>query len=79
MRHIWALPRQQFQVVKNAATVRQVKGKCLFYRKRNVKPGEELMANLSENGLKENFSPFPDLRIGYFGPLLVNQCRSEIN
>ena len=77
MSHIWALLRQQVQVVKDAATVRQVKGKCLLYPKRNVKPGEELMANLSENGLKENFSLFSDLRIDYFGPFLVNHGKAR--
>ena len=76
MGHTWALLRQQFWVIKGAATVRQVIGKCVLCRKHNAKAGEQLMANLPEGRLKVNSPPFAHVGIDYFGPFLVKQ-RSE--
>ena len=77
MGHTWALLRQQFWVIKGAATLRQVIGKYVLCRKRNAKAGEQLMANLSEGRLKVNSPPFAHVGIDDFGPFLVKQGRSE--
>ena len=77
MGHTWALLRQHFWVIKGAATVRQVIGKCVLCRKHNAKAGEQLMANLPEGRLKVNSPPFAHVGIDYFGLFLLKQGRSE--
>jgi len=44
----WTSLRQQYWVIRGAATVRKVLGKCLFCRKRNASVGKQLMADLPE-------------------------------
>ncbi|XP_078495514.1 uncharacterized protein LOC144750757 [Ciona intestinalis] len=78
MGHTWASLRQRYWIVKGGAAVRHVLGKCLPCRRRNSKPGEQMMAELPESRMQINEAAFSHVGIDYFGPLMVKQGRSQV-
>ena len=78
MASTWTSLRQRFWIVKGAATVRRILGKCLFCRKRNASPGKQIMANLLEGRLSVNNPVFYITGVDYFGPFEIKQGRSYV-
>ena len=58
MSSTWTALRQSFWILKGAATVRNVLGKCLFCRRRNARPGVQMMTDLPKERLTPNKPPF---------------------
>ena len=78
MASTWTSLRQRFWIVKGAATVRKILGKCLFCRKRNASPGKQIMADLPEGRLSVNNPVFYVTGVDYFGPFEIKQGRSYV-
>ena len=69
---------QQFWVVKPTSVVKRVLANCMYCRRRNAKPGEQIMAELPPARLQMNSHPFAYTGVDYFGPLMIRQKRSNI-
>ena len=78
MASTWTSLRQKFCIVKGAATVRKILGKCLFCRKRNASPGKQIMADLPEGRLSVNNPVFNVTGVDYFGSFEIKQGRSYV-
>ena len=69
---------QQFWVVKPTSVVKRVLANCMYCRRRNAKPGEQIMAELPPARLQMNSHPFAYTGVDYFGPLMIRQKRSNV-
>ena len=69
---------QQFWVVKPTSIVKRVLAHCMYCRRRNAKPGEQIMEELLPARLKMNSHPFAYTGINYFGQLMIRQKRSNV-
>jgi len=78
MSSTWTDLRQSYWILKGTATVRNVLGKCLFCRRRNARPGVQMMADLPKERLTPNKPPFYFTGVDYFGSFLVRQGRSDV-
>ena len=78
MASTWTSLRQRFWIIKGAATVRKILGKCLFCRKRNASPGKQIMADLPEGRLSVNNPVFYVTGVDYFGPFEIKQGGSYV-
>ena len=65
-------------IVKVNSLARSVLSKCVKCREIRGQALTEKMANLLEERLIANHSPFTFLGVDLFGPLLVKQGRSEL-
>ena len=64
----WMSLRQKHWVIKGAAAVRKMVGKCLFCRKRIASVRKQLMADLPKGRLGSNNPPFYITGVDYFSP-----------
>ena len=69
---------QRFWIVKGNTDVRRVLRDCVLCRRRDVKPGEQIMADLPVERLKMRAHPFAYSGVDYFGPMLIRQGRSSV-
>jgi len=51
---------------------------CLLCRGRNVKPGEQIMADCQQNACRCHANPFAYTGVDYFGSMLIWQGRSTV-
>jgi len=72
----WTSLRQSFWIVKGAATVRKVLGKCIIYQRWNSHPGSQIMSDLPVEPLTPDKPPFQYTRVNFYGPFAVYQCPS---
>ena len=78
MANTWIQLRQTYWIVKGAATVRKVLGKCVFCRRRNAKLSSQVMSDLPAERLTPNKPPFYCTGVDFFGPFTVRQARSYV-
>ena len=78
MASTWTSLRQRFWIIKGAATVRKILGKCLFCRKRNASPEKQITADLPEGRLSVNNPVFYVTGVDYFGPFEIEQGGSYV-
>ena len=78
MANTWTQLRQTYWIVKGAATVRKVLGKCVFCRRRNAKLSLQVMSDLPAERLTRNKPPFYFTGVDFFGPFTVRQARSYV-
>ncbi|XP_078493208.1 uncharacterized protein LOC144748760 [Ciona intestinalis] len=78
LNHTLNLLSQRFWVVKSNAAVRRALSKCLPCRRKNAKPGQQMMAALPLPRMQMDSPAFSYTGIDYFGPLPVQQGRSEV-
>ena len=76
--HVLAAIRQKFWIVRGLSVVRKVLARCMDCRKRNARPGEQIMAPLPAARAAPFDPPFTHVGVDYFGPLFVKQGRSEV-
>ena len=76
--HVLAAIRQKFWIVRGLSAVRKVLARCMDCRKRNARPGEQIMAPLPAARVAPFNRPFTHVGVDYFGPLFVKQGRSEV-
>lgn len=76
--HVLTSIRQKYWIVRGLSAVRRVLANCMDCRKRNVRPGEQIMAPLPEARIAPSEPPFTHVGVDYFGPLYVKQGRSEV-
>ena len=76
--HVLTSIRQKYWIVRGLSAVRRVLANCMDCRKRNVRPGEQIMASLPEARIAPSEPPFTHVGVDYFGPLYVKQGRSEV-
>ena len=74
----WTSLRQKYWIIRGSAAVRKTIGKCTQCKKRNVKPLEQLMADLPEERFAINKPPFYNTGTDYFGPFFIKQGRSRL-
>jgi len=58
MASTWTSLRQSFWIVRGAVTVRKVLGKCILCRRRNSRPGSQIMSDLPVERLTPDKLPF---------------------
>ena len=58
--------------------MKRVLANCMYCRRRNAKPGEQIMAELPPARLQMNSHPFTYTGVDYFGPLMIRQKRSNV-
>ena len=78
MAHTWTSIRQNYWIVKGAATVRKVLGKCILCRRRNARAGQQMMSDLPKERVTPCNPPFYFSGVDYFGPFVVRQGRSDV-
>jgi len=78
MSSTWTALRQSYWILKGTATVRKVLGQCLFCRRKNARPGVQMMADLQKERLTPNKPAFCFTGFDYFGPFIVRQGRSDV-
>ena len=78
MSHTWATIRQKFWIVKGAATVRNVLGQCLLYKRRNAQAGQQIISDLPTSRLAAIKPPLYFTGVDYFGPMFVKQKRAMV-
>ena len=78
MAHTWTSIRQRYWIIKGAAAVRKILGKCLFCSRRNARLGQQLMADLPEGRVLSSNPLFFHAGVDYFGPILVRQGRCTV-
>ena len=76
--HVLAAIRQKFWIVRGLSAVRKVLARCMDYRKRNARPGEQIMAPLPVARVAPFDPPFTHVGVDYLGPLFVKQGGSEV-
>jgi len=76
--HVLAELRQKYWIVKGHSAVRKVVGNCIDCKRRNARPGMQLMAPLPATRLIPSEPPFTRVGVDYFGPLTVKQGRSQV-
>ena len=64
--------------MRGLSAVRKVLARCMDCRKRNARPGEQIMAPLPAATVVPFDPPFTHVGVDYFGPLFVKQGRSEV-
>ena len=69
---------QHYWIVNARVAVRRALRNCLPCRKRNIRPGQQLMANLPPARLQIDEPPFSHVGVDYFGPLMIKQRRCDI-
>ena len=69
---------QKFWILKGSAAVRRVIKDCMLCRKVNVKPKNQLMANLPDSRLEMDSHPFAFTGLDYFGLILMRQKCSQV-
>ena len=74
--HTWSVLRERYWILKGAATVRKILGKCIFCQRRNSAFGKQYMADLPSCRVTPGNPPFFFTGIDYFGPIMVKQGRS---
>jgi len=78
MANTWTKLRQTYWIVKGAATVRKVLGKCVFCRRRKAKLSSQVMSDLSAERLTPNKPPFYFTGVDFFGLFTVRQATSYV-
>ena len=78
MAHTWTSIRQHYWIIKGAAAVRKIFGKCLLCSRRNARVGKQLMADLPEGRVTPCNPPFFHAGVDFFGPMYVRQGRSTV-
>ena len=58
--------------------MKRVLANCMYCRRRNAKPGEQIMAELPPARLQMNSHPFAYTGVDYFGALMIRQKRSNV-
>ena len=76
--HVLSSVRQRFWIVQGHSAVRRVIGNCIDCKKRNARPGQQIMAPLPTARLIPFEPPFTRVGVDYFGPLHVKQGRSQV-
>jgi len=74
----WTALRQNYWVIRGAATVRKVLGKCLFCKRRNAKVGKQFMADLPKERVMPDKPVFHATGIDFFGPFYVKEGRRNV-
>ena len=69
---------QKFWILKATSAVRRVINNCVHCRRRNAKPGQQIMAELPSVRLQIDSHPFAYTGVDFFGPLIIRQKRSNI-
>ena len=67
-----------FQRFWKMKAIRRVITNCTHCWLRYAKPNQQLMANLPQDWLQVDSHPFTYCGVGYFGPLIIRQKRSDI-
>ena len=67
----WTSLRQKYWIIRGAAAVRKIIGKCTQCKKRNAKPLEQIMADLPEERFAINKPPFYNTGTNSFGPFFI--------
>jgi len=78
LNHTLVVLCQRYWVIGATATVRRIINQCNKCRLKTAKPGKQLMTELPDSRLQLGFPPFAHVGVGYFGPLMVRQSRSEL-
>ena len=76
--HTWSVLRERYWILKGAATVRKILGKCIFCQRRNSAFGKQYMADLPSCRVTPGNPPFFFTGIDYFGPIMVKQGRNRL-
>ena len=69
---------QRFWILQGSAAIRRVIKNCYHCRKLHAKPEGQKMADLPESRLQIDSHPFAFTGLDYFGPMLIQQKRSQI-
>lgn len=75
---VLATIRQKYWIIQGHSAVRRVIGNCVDCKKRNARPGKQMMAPLPAARLVPSEPPFTRVGVDYFGPLSVKQGRSRV-
>ena len=70
--------RQEYWIIHGRQAVRSAKFKCNYCHRQTVKPLEQKMGNLPECRLEVGIV-FRNTGVDFFGPMLVEEKRSEVN
>ena len=74
--HILSHLRQQFWLIKANSTMRKTLNNCAFCRKQFGQLNKQKMADLCEDRLLSDKSPFTIVGLDCFGPFIVKQNRT---
>lgn len=77
-RHVWNAIRQVYWIINGRAEVRKVINQCIQCRKRNARPGSQIMAPLPAARVTPYQPPFTCVGVDYFGPLTIKLNRSHV-
>ena len=69
--------RKNYWIINAKVAIRRILKDCVICKRRDGRPGNQIMAELPTARLQINEPPFSCTGVDYFGPLLVRQGRSN--
>ncbi|CAH8681695.1 unnamed protein product [Schistosoma rodhaini] len=73
---VTATVREKFWVLRGGVAMRRVIKDCVYCKRRNARPIQQLMAPLPPSRIEDGAYPFLSVGVDYFGPIMVKHGRS---
>ena len=74
--HALYLLRNKYWIPACRGVFRKILSNCLYCKRVNLKPKEQMMANLPKERLLIYYKPFASTGVDYFGPFLVKHSKT---